>query len=502
MELDPGAPDNAQMASIEITGLSADSRKIEPGFLFVALPGAGPQAKLDGRDFIADALTRGAVAILAAPGVNIGAAIDTKIPLLTDPNPRARLAHMAAKFYDLQPKWTTAVTGTNGKSSVVDMARQIWLVLGYKAASLGTLGTETSNRPAAREDVASGRPPALTTADPVTLHKTLADLARGGTTHVALEASSHGLDQSRLDAVAVKAAAFTNLGRDHLDYHGTSENYFAAKARLFEIILPTCGTAVLNADIPEFRELTRICRARGHRIVTYGRNGQDMRLVRTTPFADGQEIEIEIDGNRHTFRLPLIGDFQAHNLLAALGLVLANGADRAGSLSAVARIHGVPGRMELAARHSNGAGVFVDYAHTHDALETALKSIRPHCTGRLVVVFGAGGDRDRGKRPLMGQAAAQWADLTIITDDNPRSEDPASIRAEIRAACPQAREIGDRAKAIRHAVKALSPGDILVIAGKGHETGQIVGDRVIPFDDRLVARAAIAEFAPPKQGAP
>ncbi|MCZ6604203.1 MAG: UDP-N-acetylmuramoyl-L-alanyl-D-glutamate--2,6-diaminopimelate ligase [Alphaproteobacteria bacterium] len=468
-----------EIADSDIKGLTADSRQVAQGFLFAALPGTD----LDGRAFIDQAIERGAVAVLAPTDTELDARAHPGVALITDADPRARLAQMAARFYGQQPKWVTAVTGTNGKSSVADMARQIWQILGYKAASIGTLGLRTTEGRVA--------PPGLTTLDPVALHEQLAGLAQDGITHVALEASSHGLDQARLDAVEIRAAAFTMLGRDHMDYHRSAEKYFAAKTHLFDAILPTGGAAVLNADIIEFKELARIARARGQRIVSYGRSGTDLKLVRTEPLADGQDIEIEIDGNTHEFRLPLIGAFQAHNLLAALGLVLANGTDREGSLSALNRVVGVPGRMEQVARTPNGAGIFVDYAHTHDALAAALTAIRPHATGAVHVVFGAGGDRDPGKRTLMGHAAHSLADHVTVTDDNPRSEDPAVIREQILTSCPNADEIGDRAAAIAAAIVRLAPGDVLVIAGKGHETGQIVGDKIIPFDDGEVVREIV-----------
>jgi UDP-N-acetylmuramoyl-L-alanyl-D-glutamate--2,6-diaminopimelate ligase len=473
---------------VDISGLTADSRRVEPGFLFAALPSASPEAAVDGCDFIEDAIDRGAVAILAPNGTELPSGVDpANIQFLTDSNPRARLAEFAANFFGPQPKWITAVTGTNGKSSVVDMARQIWQVLGYKTASIGTLGIQAS-----AGEIAS---PGLTTLDPVALHQALSTLAQQGTTHVALEASSHGLDQSRLDGVDIKAAAFTVFGRDHMDYHGGADAYFAAKARLFETLLPTGGTAILNADIPEFRELTRICRARGHRIVSYGSAGSDLRLLDAQPLPDGQAVEIEVDDKPYAFHLPLYGTFQAHNMLAALGLVLANGADRAGSLSALTRLKGVPGRMEEVARHPNGAGIFVDYAHTHDALSAALSALRPHCKGRLAIVFGAGGDRDRGKRPLMGEVAATHADILYVTDDNPRTEEPSEIRAEILQSCPRAREIGDREVAIRTAISALEEDDILLIAGKGHETGQVIGAKTVEFSDAAVSRNIVAGIA-------
>lgn len=475
----PGTSQGAA-AVVDITGLALDSRQVQPGYLFAALPGS----QHNGSNFIADAVKRGAVAVLAP----LGTKIESATHLITDADPRARLSHMAARFFGPQPKWITAVTGTNGKSSVADMSRQIWQKMGYRAASIGTLGIQTSEG-----DMA---PPGLTTLDPINLHKTLAEMARTGTTHVALEASSHGLDQARIDAVEICAAAFTTFGRDHLDYHQNVASYFSAKARLFDRVLPADATAVLNADIPEFSELTKICRARDQRIVSYGKAG-NIKLISAAPRADGQEIEIELAEQRHVFKLPLFGGFQAHNMLAALGLVLTSSGDRDAVLAALPHLRGVPGRMEEITRLPNGAGIFVDYAHTHDALETVLTAIRPHCTGRLSVIFGAGGDRDRGKRPLMGAVAARRADRIIVTDDNPRSEDPAVIRAEILAACPEATEIGDRETAIRTAIASLASGDILIIAGKGHETGQITASGVTDFNDADIALHAAARIGAP-----
>ncbi len=474
-----GASEGGAADDIDIAGLALDSRDVEPGYLFAALPGS----QHDGRDFIADAIERGATAVLAPPGTAIK---QHSVRLVTDPDTRVRLSHMAARFYGPQPKWVTAVTGTNGKSSVADMARQIWQLMGHAPASIGTLGIHTRKGAIAA--------PGLTTLDPISLHKTLAELARVGTTHVALEASSHGLDQARVDAVEIAAAAFTTFGRDHLDYHHNQADYFSAKARLFDRILPAGGTAVLNADIPEFGPLKKICAARRHDISSYGVAGE-IKLIKVAPRADGQEIEFELAGQSHKVALPLFGAFQAHNMLASLGLVLATETDHQAVLAALPGLRGVPGRMEHVASHPNGAGIFVDYAHTHDALTTALTSIRPHCAGRLIVVFGAGGDRDTGKRPLMGTAAAALADAIFVTDDNPRSENPADIRAQILATCPGATEIGDRQAAIGTAIASLSAKDILIIAGKGHETGQITADGLIEFNDAEIATRFAAEMS-------
>ena len=375
-----------------------------------------------------------------------------------------------------------AVTGTKGKSAVVGFVRQIWERLGLKAGSMGTLGLEAPG-------FAGGE--SLTTPDQVRLHRDLAALAKAGVNHLAIEASSHGLDQYRLDGVRFRAAAFTNLGRDHLDYHGDLDHYLAAKMRLFDTLLPVDGSAVLNADIPEFEALQERCRAAGVAVRSFGRRTSDLRLDDVAALADGQRLCLTINGRSFETRLPLVGGFQAYNALAALGLVIACDGDLDGAVAALCHLQGVRGRLELVARHANGAPIYVDYAHTPDALETVLAAIRPHVSGRLAVVFGAGGDRDPGKRPLMGAACARLADRCIVTDDNPRGEDPALIRKAVLAACPGAKEIGARDDAIAQAITDLGPDDVLVIAGKGHESGQIVGDQVLPFDDGDVARAAV-----------
>ena len=467
----------------EIAGLTADSREVGPGYLFAALPGAAD----DGRSYIGDAIRRGAVCVLAPSGTTLPNTPDGgAIELLTDDNPRRRLALMAARFYATQPRTVCAVTGTNGKTSVAYFARAMWQALGRRAASLGTLGM------VAPDGWVKG---ALTTPDPVALHATLARLAADGIDHVALEASSHGLSQSRLDGVRLTAAAFTNLTRDHLDYHADMASYRAAKLRLFDTILPGGGAAVLNADSPEFDAFAKACRKRRQRVLSYGAKGRDIRLESTAPAAHGQRIAFTAEGRRFESDLALVGAFQAHNALAALGLIVAAGDALDDAAGALAALEGAPGRLQLAATHPSGAPVYVDYAHTPDALMNVLRALRPHTERRLAVVFGCGGDRDRGKRPQMGLIACELADDVIVTDDNPRSEDAAAIRREILAACPRAREIGDRAEAIYAACATLAPGDVLVVAGKGHETGQIVGDTERPFDDVAVARAAIAAIA-------
>jgi len=465
----------------DITGITADSRQIRPGYLFAALRGT----QRDGRLFAGEAVARGAAAILTDDARALGLDIDARpVPIVTDANPQRRLALFAARFFGRQPTTVAAVTGTNGKTSVAHFTREIWTALGHPAASLGTLGMVT---PAGR------RTGSLTTPDPVALHRDLSDLARGGIEHAVIEASSHGLDQYRLDGVSVAAAAFTNLTRDHLDYHGTMASYRAAKDRLFTALLAPRGRAVLNADSPEFARLARLCRARGHGVIAYGTAANaDLRLRQRVPLPTGQRVEIELYGERRETTLALVGDFQAMNVLAALGLVIAGGGELGPAAAALERLTGVPGRMQPVGATADGAAIFVDYAHTPDALATVLAAVRPHTERRLVVVFGAGGDRDRGKRPLMGKVAARLADQAYVTDDNPRSEDPAEIRRAIVAAAPGAIEIGDRRTAIATAIAGLRAGDVLVIAGKGHETGQIVGGEVHPFDDAVVAREALA----------
>ncbi len=464
----------------DIRGLTADSRAVESGFLFAALPGI----KVDGKMFISDAVKRGATVLLIDDAQSL-TALHREYPgvsVVVDPNPRLRLALMAARFYAPQPKTIAAVTGTNGKTSVAAFTRQIWQRVGHPAASLGTLGL-------VGPDFERGG--ALTTPDPVTLHRELQALARRDIDHVAVEASSHGLDQFRLDGLDIAAAAFTNLSRDHLDYHRTMEAYLAAKARLFGEVMPRGRAAVLNADTPEFESLARLCRSRSHTIYAYGTGVRtELRLLAARPGAAGQELDLKVLGRSYTVALPLVGRFQAMNALAALGLALATGAERDAAVAALGGLAGAPGRMQHVATSPSGAPIYVDYAHTPDALENVLTALRPHCRGRLIVVFGAGGDRDAGKRAVMGEVATRLADVVIVTDDNPRSEDPALIRRSILAAAPGAVEIGDRGDAIARAIEMLQPGDLLVIAGKGHERGQIVGDVTHPFDDAEVARGA------------
>jgi UDP-N-acetylmuramoyl-L-alanyl-D-glutamate--2,6-diaminopimelate ligase len=465
---------------LDVAGLTLDSRKVQLRFLFAALAGA----KSDGASFISDALKRGATAILAAPDAVLPP-IDNGIVVVRDDNPRRRIALMAATFAGLQPATIAAVTGTNGKSSTVHFMRHIWATLGLQAASVGTLGI-----------VSSGftREAGLTTPDPVQLHADLATLAREGVTHLAIEASSHGLDQHRLDGLRLSAAAFTNLTREHLDYHPTMDAYFAAKARLFETLLPASGTAVVNADSDRAAELGEICARRGVRFWTYGAKGREFRLLRDQPTPGGQHLVLEVLGTRHEIELPLVGGFQASNALAALGLVVATGGDAARAVPALGTMSGAPGRLQLVARHRTGAPVYVDYAHKPEALETVLATLRPFARGKLVVVFGCGGDRDRGKRPVMGEIATRLADFTLVTDDNPRSEEPEAIRAEIVRGIPSDRKNwlevrSDRRAAIEQGMAALAAADdLLLIAGKGHETGQTIKGVTHHFDDAEVAR--------------
>ncbi len=463
---------------LDIAGITADSRRVAPGYLFAALPGS----RADGRRFIADAVSRGAVAVLAPEGTAWPPGVPPR-PLLEDPEPRRRLAQLAAGLAGGQPRVVVAVTGTNGKTSTVEFLRQIWLAGGKPAASLGTLGL-----------IAEGFDPGpgLTTPDPVNLAQTLARLAGAGVQHAAMEASSHGLDQFRLDGVRLAAGAFTNLTRDHLDYHGSVAAYRTAKLRLFAELLPAGAPAVAGSEMDATTRtaLAEIATARRLDLRTVGEAGSAIRLLAVEPRPDGQLLRIDAAGVRREVMLRLPGRFQADNALMAAALAAALG--ERDVLDRLTSLRGVRGRLELAARLPNGAAVYVDYAHTPDALERLLTALRPHTAGRLHVVFGAGGDRDRGKRPLMGAAAASLADVAIVTDDNPRSEDPAVIRAAVLAACPGGREIGDRARAIAEALNSLRPDDVLAVAGKGHEQGQTIGDTVIPFDDVDVVRRLVA----------
>ncbi len=460
-------PHGTTLAEAEVHGVTADSRAVTPGLLFAALPGS----RADGRAFIPAAEAAGAAAILAPEGTPAGRA-----PMLWAADPRRALALAAAALAGPQPGCVVAVTGTNGKTSTVDFLRQLWTLAGLKAASIGTLGL-----------VAEGFPPgpSLTTPDPVALHAMLAALARAGVTHVAMEASSHGLDQRRLDGVRLAAAGFTNLSRDHLDYHGDMAGYRAAKLRLFDALLPAGAAAVVNADMDT--ATLGALRARPG-LLTVGEAGEALRLLRQQPRSDGQALDIAVQGEAQALHLPLVGRFQADNALLALGLAMACGMPAAQGLALLPQLKPVRGRLELAATLANGAAVYVDYAHTPDGLRTLLRSLRPHATGRLLVVFGAGGDRDPGKRPLMGAACTEVADRCFVTDDNPRSENPAVIRAAVLAGCAGGLDAGDRRHAIALAMAELRPGDVLAVAGKGHEAGQTIGAVTYPFDDVAVVR--------------
>jgi UDP-N-acetylmuramoyl-L-alanyl-D-glutamate--2,6-diaminopimelate ligase len=467
------------LASVPIEGLAADSREVKSGYLFAALPGVNA----DGARFIHDAVERGAAAVLVARGANAKSA---RAAIIEDSDPRRRLALIAARFFGLQPKTTVAVTGTNGKTSFASFVRQLWTGLGFQAASLGTVGVVS---PRGTEILKH------TTPDPIELHRILAALARDGVTHLALEASSHGLQQRRVDGVTLAAGAFTNFSRDHLDYHASFEDYFAQKLRLFTELLPQGACAVIDVDSEPGLRVATICEARGLRLLSVGRAGKTLRLLSAEIDGFGQALVIEHDGTRLEVRLPLVGGFQASNALVAAGLAMATGAEAASVLPMLALLHGARGRLDLAGTANGGAPIFVDYAHTPDALAKALDALRPYVANRLIVVFGCGGDRDKGKRPEMGAVAIAKADMAIVTDDNPRSEDPASIRSQILAAAPGAIEIGDRAAAIADAVAKLQPGDVLLVAGKGHETGQTTGKTVISFSDHDAVIAALSQEA-------
>ncbi len=473
IDLDPA------LGAIEIAGLSADSRAIRAGEVFFAIPGhAG-----DGLSYVDDARSRGARAVVASRPVDCG------LPLVLVDDVRAALAHAAARFYPLQPQTIIAVTGTSGKTSVVAFLRQIWRACGHAAASLGTVGVV---------DPDGAHYGALTTPGPVDLHKTLNDLAARGVTHLAMEASSLGIDQRRLDGVRLAAAGFTNFSRDHLDHHRDMAEYFAAKLRLFDTLLAPGRTSVIDADSDVAARVINVCRSRGLKILDVGQKGAAITLRGAAPAVDSTSLVVRHAGVDYEFVLPLAGAFQVSNALVAAGLAIASGDEPALVFAALARLEGAPGRLERVGA-SHGAPIFVDYAHKPDALEKALATLRPLTPGRLIVVFGCGGDRDRGKRPLMGEIAARGADIVIVTDDNPRSETPAMIRDAIIAGASSAgdvdlREIGDRRAAIFAAVAELRPGDALIVAGKGHETGQIVGDQILPFSDHEAVAQALQEI--------
>ncbi|MBO9580935.1 MAG: UDP-N-acetylmuramoyl-L-alanyl-D-glutamate--2,6-diaminopimelate ligase [Sphingobium sp.] len=466
-----GASDGART----VTGFAIDNRKVAQGAVFGAFEGA----RVNGEDFIPAAIAAGAVAVVARPQAKVEGAVH-----IAADEPRRLFAQIAARFYAPYPDTVVAVTGTNGKTSTVELTRQLWRMAGEKSASIGTLGVTTS-----LDQVSTG----LTTPDIVTFLSNMAGLAREGVTHVAYEASSHGLAQYRSEGLRVRAGAFTNLSRDHLDYHGTMEHYFEAKMRLFDEVVEDGGVAVIWAD-DEDRSSAAIdhARARGLEVITVGAQGETLRLVSRKASQLGQTLTIEAQGATHKVELPLIGAYQAANALTAAGLVLATGGRLGDVLGHLARVTPVRGRLERAVITRAGAPVYVDYAHTPDGLRAAIEALRPHTAGRLITVFGAGGDRDAGKRPLMGQVAAELSDDVIVTDDNPRGEDPAAIRSAILAGAPGAREIGGRRAAIAEAIAQAGAKDIVLLAGKGHEQGQIIGDRVLPFDDVTVARECAA----------
>ncbi len=474
---------NCEGDDAEVTGFAIDNRKVAPGTVFGAFQGS----QVNGEDFIPAAVDAGAIAVVARPEASVSGALH-----IADGTPRRAFAALAAQFFSPVPEHIVAVTGTNGKTSTVEMTRQIWRMAGERAASIGTLGVTTPD-----ESVSTG----LTTPDIVTFLSNLSGLAREGVTHVAYEASSHGLSQFRNEGIPVKAAAFTNFSRDHLDYHADMEEYFAAKMRLFSEVISDDATAVIwmgagdsgwNARVAEQAE------QRGLDVMTVGEQGRDIRLTRREPTQLGQSLTVEHDGTEKTINLPLIGAYQVSNALTAAGLALATGIEASLVWDAVVRLQPVRGRLERAVIAPSGAPVYVDYAHTPDALEAAVSALRPHVGGRLITVFGAGGDRDHGKRAAMGEAAARTSDLVIVTDDNPRGEHAADIRSQVLEGAPRAREIGGRREAIREAIRTAGSDDIVLVAGKGHETGQIIGSgenmRVLPFDDVEVARECAAQI--------
>ena len=468
---------DAQHDAVAVTGLAVDSRAVRSGDVFFALAGV----KTDGARFIDQAIASGAVAVVADRIPQN----DNRVAFIAAPNPRRALALAAAKFFPHQPATIAAVTGTSGKTSVAAFTRQIWDRLGYASASVGTIGLVSPKRTIYGS---------LTTPDPIALHRSLDELAGDGVTHLALEASSHGLDQFRLDGVRVSAGAFTNLSRDHMDYHPSVEHYLGAKLRLFTDLIVDGGAAVIDADHEHSDAVMDAARARKLKLITVGRKGDTIKLIDASIDGFAQALTVMHDGRKRQLRLPLVGEFQIENALVAAGLAIATGGDAERVFAAIEKLEGAPGRLELVGER-NGAPIFVDYAHKPDALAKALEALRPYAKRNLVVVFGAGGDRDIGKRPLMGEIATQNADIVIVTDDNPRSENPASIRAAIITAAKGAKEIGDRTDAIRAAIAGLQKGDALLIAGKGHETGQIVGDKILHFSDHEAAAAALAEHA-------
>ena len=477
--LPPDAESESRHADLDISGVAADSRTVKNGDLFVAIAGG----KTDGLRFVEPAIAAGAVAIVAERRPD--APLSDAVAFVRVGNARRALALIAAKLYPRQPRTIAAVTGTSGKTSVAAFTRQIWTALGHRAASVGTIGIVSP-----RGETYGG----LTTPDPVALHRSLDALVAEGVTHLAIEASSHGLDQYRLDGLRLAAGAFTNISRDHLDYHESFASYLAAKLRLFEALLEPGRAAVIDVDNQHADAVIAAAKTHGLSIMSVGRNGSGIRLLESVRDGFSQMLRLEHGGKKFSLRLPLVGEFQVENALLAAGIAIATGSDPVSVFPALESLKGAKGRLELVG-FSRAAPVFIDYAHKPDALAKALDALRPAVTGRLVVVFGAGGDRDRGKRPLMGAVAAANADRVIVTDDNPRSEDAAAIRAAIMAGAPGAVEIPDRRQAIRLAIAELRTGDVLLIAGKGHETGQIIGDRVVPFSDHEAVAAALKELA-------
>lgn len=455
-----------------VTGISADSRQISAGMIFAALPGTA----MDGRDFIPQAIENGAVAVLSMDGVK------ASVPVIAASKPRLVYAQVAAKLFPGQPETLVAMTGTNGKSSTVEFLRQIWAYAGLHAACFGTLGVMSSS---------GYRPMTHTTPDAVALHQTLSTLSKEGVTHVAMEASSHGLKQCRMDAVKVTASGFSNLTQDHFDYHPNMQDYFNAKARLFIDLTPRGAPVVINTNDKFGAHLVEVCQGLGHDVLQVGWTGQDIRIDEVMPHAAGQTLTLIVNGNRHAVDLPLAGEFQVLNAVAALGLAMKTGVEESAAVEALGHLKGVAGRLELVGI-KDGAPVYVDFAHTEDGLEKLLRSVRPHTAGDIIIVFGCGGDRDPDKRSKMGKVAAKLAEQVIVTDDNPRTEDAADIRKQVLKGCPNASEIGDRAGAIAEGIRRLGPQDCLVIAGKGHEQGQIIGDKVIPFSDVDVAKELLS----------
>lgn len=461
---------------VDVTSITCDSRTVTEGALFAALPGTVS----DGRDYIEQAIEKGACAVLSTPNLPID------LPYVASDNPRLSYSHLAAKLYAGQPSTLVAMTGTNGKSSTVEFLRQIWAHAGLKAACFGTLGVKYEG---------GYLPLSHTTPDAVVLHQTLSKLAAMDITHVAMEASSHGLKQYRLDSVDITASGFSNLTQDHFDYHPDVDDYFRAKARLFTELTPKNAPVVINVNDAYGQRLAKICEQRGQRVIRAGWAGDDIRIDEVMPRSASQLVDLIVDGKRYKVELPLVGEFQVLNAVAALGLARETGVDTNVAVDALGHLTGVAGRLEMAGRTQDGAPVLVDFAHTEDGLDKLLRSVRPHTMGKMIIVFGCGGDRDPNKRPKMGAMAAKHADHVIVTDDNPRTEDAALIRKAVLTGCPQAEEIGDREAAIRRGISLLGPKDCLIIAGKGHEQGQIVGDKIIPFSDVEKAQQALQELA-------